>query len=513
MRIVENAGDFPELLLSCQREAASSFGNDQILIEKYLLKPRHVEIQVFADSKGNCVHLFERDCSVQRRHQKVIEEAPAPSIPADIREKLGTVAIQSAKAIGYVGAGTVEFLYSANDEFYFMEMNTRLQVEHPVTEMITSQDLVEWQLRVASGEPLPLTQDQIVQNGHAFEVRIYAEDPNQDFLPAIGIIKHLQFPQAGPHVRIDSGVIEGDDIGIHYDPMIAKLIVWDADRNKALARLEAALEQCQIAGLKTNLSFLLAITTNPSFKNLKLDTGFIEREHKLLFPATEAIDNESLAMLAMFLILQKEQQSQANAKLSIDPYSPWNQVNGWRLNKDNYHPFSFEQLLANNQKNKATEILQHDLLVHFKNGQCSIEFLQLDNDHKMMITAEITQQGNVDAVIDGHRVSARIIEIDDELIIFSNGKSFNLSLLNNVLDEELAVTDGNLTAPMPGSIISIEVDAGNKVSAGDKLMVLEAMKMEHAIIAPADGLVEEIFYRVGDQVQEGSQLLQFAAES
>ena len=513
MRVVENAEEFLELLTSCQREAASSFGNQQVLIEKYLLKPRHVEMQIFADSHGNCVHLFERDCSVQRRHQKVIEEAPAPSIPINIREQLGVVAIQSAKAIGYVGAGTVEFLYTANDEFYFMEMNTRLQVEHPVTEMITSQDLVEWQLKVAAGESLPLTQQQITQNGHAFEVRIYAEDPNQDFLPATGVIKHLQFPLSSPHVRIDSGVVEGDDIGIYYDPMIAKLIVWDVDRNAALVRLENALEQCQIAGLKTNISFLSAITTNQSFKDLQIDTGFIEREHDLLFPATETIDVEGLAMLAMFLILQNEQQSLINAKQSMDPFSPWNQVNGWRLNKDNFHRFSFMQELTASNASTEEEPLQHDLLVHFQNGQYGIELLLPSNNRKLIISAELSTEGIINAVIDGHRISAKIIEIDDELVVFLKGKSFHLSLLNNILEEELQTTDGKLTAPMPGSIISLEVSAGDKVLAGTKLMVLEAMKMEHAIVAPADGLVEEIFYQVGDQVQEGSQLLQFSTES
>ncbi len=514
MRIVENAEEFPALLTACKREAASSFGNDEVLIEKYLVNPRHVEIQVFADSHGNCVHLFERDCSVQRRHQKVIEEAPAPSIPDNVREQLGAVAIQSAQAIGYVGAGTVEFLYSANDEFFFMEMNTRLQVEHPVTEMITSQDLVEWQLKVAAGEELPLKQDELSVNGHAFEVRIYAEDPNQDFLPATGIVKHLRFPISSTHVRIDSGITEGDNIGIHYDPLIAKLIVWDEDRNSALARLETAIEQCQIAGVTTNLSFLAAIATNKSFKKLDLNTSFIEREQSALFPASIAIDSESVAMAAIFMIQKRKHLSEQISNFSNDPFSPWNQINGWRLNKDNFHPLEFIQKMTNQQQSNVTESeLKHQLTVHFRQQGYLVEHHLDDKLVQLSVSAEVTEDGEVNAVIDGHRISCQIVEVNQQLLVYSQGNCFYLSLANNHQDEDEISSDGNLTAPMPGTIISIEVEAGKKVAAGTKLLVLEAMKMEHAIIAPSAGVVDEIFFAVGDQVSEGSQLLQFTSES
>jgi len=514
MRIVENAETFAELLLACKREAASSFGNDEVLVEKYLENPRHIEIQIFADSHGNCVHLFERDCSVQRRHQKVIEEAPAPAIADKIRNQLGEVAIQAAQAIGYVGAGTVEFLYSSNEEFFFMEMNTRLQVEHPVTEMITSQDLVEWQIRVAAAETLPLTQQQLTVHGHAFEVRIYAEDPNQDFLPATGIIKYLRFPKQTAHVRIDSGVTEGDEIGIYYDPMIAKLIVWDENRNAALARLESALGQCQIAGLTTNLSFLAAIAANPSFKNLQIDTRFIERESKALFPASSAIDSESLALAAIFLIQKRPQQTDHYSNFSNDINSPWNQINGWRLNKDNIHPFSFTQHLATGlNSNEQVENLHHQLSVHFRDNDYSVELVQPNSNISHIVSAEISTEGDINAVIDGHRVNCQITEINDQLFIFSAAKSYTLSLDKNHSEDEIDDTADNLTAPMPGSVISIEVEVGQKVAAGTKLLVLEAMKMEHAILAPSTGVVEEIFYAVGDQVNEGSQLLQFAEEN
>ncbi len=513
MRIVTNSEEFSEQLIACKREAASSFGDDQVLIEKYLEKPRHVEIQIFSDKHGNAVHLFERDCSVQRRHQKVIEEAPAPSIPETIREKLGEVAIQSAKAIGYVGAGTVEFLYTNNDDFYFMEMNTRLQVEHPVTEMITSQDLVEWQLRVASGQKLPLEQNQIIAHGHAFEVRIYAEDPQQDFLPATGIVEHLKFPNTSPHVRIDSGIVEGDEIGIHYDPMIAKLIVWDETRETALARLENALADCQIGGLTTNLPFLAAIARNPSFKNFSVDTSFIEREHDALFSAEDAISNEDLAIAALFLIL-KRQQLETDSNQSADFYSPWKQVNGWRLNKDNFHPFKFTQKrpVSDRKNTNATgseSLIEHRLIVHFREHGYLIEIDSETVSDALEISGEITPKGEACVTINGHRLSRQIIVIGEELIIFSDGKIHNLSFTDETEDNDAEVIDGNLAAPMPGSVISLLVKAGDKVKAGHKLLVLEAMKMEHSITAPADGIVEEVFFAVGDQVTEGAQLLQF----
>ncbi len=499
MRIVNNEDEFIELLGSCQREALSSFGDDKVLVEKYLTKPRHVEIQVFADKHDNQVHLFERDCSVQRRHQKVIEEAPAPSIPDSVRKNLGQVAIQAAKAIGYEGAGTVEFLYDSDDSFYFMEMNTRLQVEHPVTEMITGQDLVEWQLLVAAGEELPCKQEHLTVNGHAFEVRIYAEDPTQDFLPATGKIKHLRFPENSPHIRVDSGIVENDEISIHYDPMIAKLIVWDKNRNNALARLRGAISACQIAGLTTNLSFLLSIATNESFINKDLDTSFIEREKETLFPVPEQANEKILAIASLFLMLKRDQEQQTSRLLTGDPYSPWNQTNGWRLNKDNYHAIQFTETILG-------EAHTHDILVHFRNQGFEIDV----NQSTMLIDGEFSEDGTLFSVINGLRSMANIAQIGEELTIFVQGKTHILKLPSLINDNQDKQDKNKLTAPMPGSIISILVKAGEMVKCGDPLLIMEAMKMEHTITAPADGKVETIFFSKGEQVEESAQLVKFS---
>ncbi|MCW8997807.1 MAG: acetyl-CoA carboxylase biotin carboxylase subunit, partial [Kangiellaceae bacterium] len=332
MRVVESSSDFIDALNSCKREAISSFGDDQVLIEKYLTKPRHVEIQVFADNQGNAVHLFERDCSVQRRHQKVIEEAPAPGLTSETREAMGQVAIKAAQAIGYSGAGTVEFLYDEDGSFYFMEMNTRLQVEHPVTEMITGLDLVEWQITVANGLDLPLLQDQLSINGHAFEARIYAEDPNNDFLPATGNISYMGLPVTNANVRVDSGIVSGDTVSVYYDPMIAKLIVWDKDRNSALARLRGALSDFHVAGLTTNIEFLHQLASNDAFIKADLDTHFLDKHGEELTTADQSLSNDILAVASLFVMLR---QSEAHTADGEDPYSPWNTTSGWRLNEDN----------------------------------------------------------------------------------------------------------------------------------------------------------------------------------
>ena len=303
MKVAASKAEFRDQLASAKREAQSSFGDDRVLIEKYLLKPRHVEIQVFADTHGGCVYLFERDCSIQRRHQKVIEEAPAPGMTAALRQRMGEAAVTAAKSIGYAGAGTVEFLLDEDGAFYFMEMNTRLQVEHPVTEFITGLDLVEWQLRVAAGEKLPLAQDQLAINGHAFEVRLYAEDPDRDFLPQTGTITHLAFPPENGHVRIDTGITQGKAISTYYDPMIAKLIVWDRDRPSALAQLRRALAQTEIGGLVTNTSFLVKLASNKAFAKGDVDTGFIGRHEKELLPSVPPASEEVLVLAATGLLL------------------------------------------------------------------------------------------------------------------------------------------------------------------------------------------------------------------
>ncbi len=332
MRRVDAAADFEAALASCKREAINAFGDDDVLVEKYVLKPRHIEIQVFGDSHGNVVHLFERDCSVQRRHQKVLEEAPAPGMTRERRAAMGKAAVDAAKAVGYVGAGTVEFIVQPGGDFWFMEMNTRLQVEHPVTEMITGQDLVEWQLRVACGEPLPLSQEQLAIDGHAIEARIYAEDPDKGFLPSTGRLVHLAPPAESDHVRVDTGVEQGDEITPHYDPMIAKLIVWDASRAQALARMRQALSEYRVSGVANNVEFLARLVSVPSFADADLDTALIEREQALLFPQPGSVPDEAWLLATLAELQRQERAARKAAADAPDRDSPWRALDGWRLN-------------------------------------------------------------------------------------------------------------------------------------------------------------------------------------
>ncbi len=340
MRVVERAEDFETALASCQREASSAFGDARVLVEKYLTQPRHIEIQVFGDAHGNTMHLFERDCSVQRRHQKVLEEAPAPGMTSERRAAMGKAAVAAAKAVGYIGAGTVEFIVSPESVFYFMEMNTRLQIEHPITEMITGLDLVEWQLRVACGEPLPLTQEQLQIHGHALEARIYAEDPAKGFLPSTGKLAHLAPPEENLHVRVDTGVEEGDEIGPFYDPMIAKLIVWDTSREQALARMLQALARYRIVGVANNVDFLSRLVASPAFTRADLDTGLIERERDFLFVTGSPIPREVFLVAALATLLREEARASSEASSHSDPLSPWHWRDGWRLNSraERRHP-------------------------------------------------------------------------------------------------------------------------------------------------------------------------------
>ncbi|WP_144395039.1 acetyl/propionyl/methylcrotonyl-CoA carboxylase subunit alpha [Pleionea sediminis] len=498
MRIVESHDDFDEALSSCKREALSSFGSDEVLIEKYLTKPRHVEIQVFADSQSNAVHLFERDCSVQRRHQKVIEEAPAPGMTEELRNSMGQVAINAAKAIGYQGAGTVEFLLDEDGSFYFMEMNTRLQVEHPVTEMITGQDLVEWQLRVANGEPLPCSQDELLINGHAFEARVYAEDPDNDFLPSTGRLNHLATPSTHRHVRIDTGIEQNDEVSVHYDPMIAKLIVWDKDRASALARLRGALSEYQVVGLKTNLDFLFQLASHDGFNNADLDTNFIARFQDELFVEKPAINDQVISVAALYTMLKQQDYGNHHTADLADPYSPWDKVDGWRLNEDNFHRVTF---VDNNSK------LEYLTTVHFRDSAFLVE--QENGEH--LISGELSEN-QLRVNLEGERFTATVIEKDHLLSLFIKGHEFQLELKQEGLSADDTDANANLTAPMPGTIISVAVDAGDKVEAGQPILVMEAMKMEHTIKAPADGIVTELFYQTGDLVDEGAELVLFEAE-
>jgi 3-methylcrotonyl-CoA carboxylase alpha subunit len=508
MRVVERSEDFKAALASCKREAISSFGDDKVLAEKYLTRPRHIEIQVFADTHGNCVYLHERDCSVQRRHQKVLEEAPAPRMPAARRAAMGEAAVAAARAVGYVGAGTVEFIANQDGSFYFMEMNTRLQVEHPVTEMITGTDLVEWQLRVAFGEPLPKAQHELAIHGHAIEARIYAENPEKGFLPSIGLLRHMEVPGAVTFelgagaigdpapVRIDSGVRQGDAISPFYDPMIAKLIVWGADRTEALARMSQALGEFRIVGLATNIAFLKRLVEGAAFSQADLDTGLIERNADTLFPPLQSAPLGALALAAVALI-------EAEKAVSRNPADPFGNALGWRLNGAYRRVLSFAD-----DYTATTEQKQYQVGVTYRAGGWRLDVGGIEVDLSL-------------AARDGAELSIRLGDTSvhgavhrdgDAFHVFTGGRHFTL-VYNDPMAHagEAEAVGGRLTAPMPGKVVAVLASKGQQVKKGDPLVIMEAMKMEHTIAAPSDGLVEEILYEVGDQVADGAPLLAFAA--
>jgi 3-methylcrotonyl-CoA carboxylase alpha subunit len=498
MRIVERAAEFEGALASCKREAAAAFGDDRVLLEKYLRRPRHIEIQVFADQHGNCVHLFERDCSVQRRHQKVLEEAPAPGVTAERRAAMGAAAVAAAKAIGYVGAGTVEFIADQSGTFHFMEMNTRLQVEHPVTEMITGEDLVEWQLRAAWGEPVPKRQDELAIDGHALEARIYAEDPAKGFLPATGRIVHLGTPAASRHVRIDTGVTAGDEISPHYDPMIAKLIVRDRDRPGALARMRDALEQFQVVGLATNVAFLARLVATRAFAAADLDTGLIERSRDELFAPSPPASDEVLAAAALSELLRHDREAREHTAASGDAWSPWGACDGWRLNQDNHHVLTFRE------GDRQIAVTAH----YRKGGKYEVEL----PGGRRTLSGEQIDPTTIRAWLDDEELAATVVRADATLDVFCSGARHTLEL-HDPWRAEVAgdVHAGGLAAPMPGKVIAVLVAAGATVERGAPLVIMEAMKMEHTINAPAAGTVREILYGVGEQVAEGADLIRFDA--
>jgi len=492
MRVVERPADLEAAIASAKREAASSFGDDRLLIEKYLTRPRHIEIQIFADSHGHVISLFERDCSIQRRHQKVIEEAPAPGMDPARRRSMGEAACAAARAIGYVNAGTVEFIVEG-DAFYFMEMNTRLQVEHPVTEFITGLDLVEWQLRVAAGEPLPKRAEELGINGHAIEARIYAEDPARDFRPSTGVLWHLKAPEESEHVRVDTGVRANDAVIIDYDPMIAKLIVWDRDRETAVRRLRTALAEYQIAGVTTNIALLSAIAAHPEFGAGQLDTGFIARHTAELMPGSLPAPREALAAAVLRVLSDRQREVGERAAASGDPWSPWNQMTSWRMNGAGYQDLVFQE--------GESEIA---VRVH-PNRDGSFRVEMPDGMVELSGTAD---QPRVDGV--QTRVSA--VRLGDAITVFSAGLAHHLKLIDLLAPrgaEEEAV--GRLTAPMPGRIVQVLTEKGAAVKRGAALLILEAMKMEYTISAPSDGKVEEVRYAAGDVVEEGAELITFAA--
>ncbi len=492
MRVVREKAEFKSSLEAAMREAKSAFGDERMLLERYLERPRHIEIQVFGDGKGNTLHLFERDCSVQRRHQKVIEEAPAPGLDAAKRKEMGAAAVAAARAINYAGAGTVEFIAEQNGRFYFMEMNTRLQVEHPVTEMITGLDLVEWQLRIASGEKIPLKQDELTFSGHAIEARIYAEDPERDFLPATGRLAHLAFPQETSDVRIDAGVKAGAEISPWYDPMIAKLIVRGADRKSALARLRQALAEVEVAGVTTNVAFLRRVAASRAFSAAELDTGLIERNRNELFPTKETIGNESLAAAAFAELSLEESEARARALRSSDPFSPWYSVDGWRLNQESHHDFTFVD--GGIEHTVRLLFLENGLRVRIGAGEFALE-------------GESLADGALQVRLDGHAFRARAVRAEGDWHVFCNGDYRRLSLKEALAEADADTRAGSLAAPMPGKVIQVMTQAGRRVAKGDPLLILEAMKMEHTITAPADGVVKEIHYSAGEQVLEGAELI------
>jgi 3-methylcrotonyl-CoA carboxylase alpha subunit len=498
MRLVRRREEFAEALAAAKREAFSGFGNDDMLVEKFLQQPRHVEVQVFCDTRGNGVYLFERDCSVQRRHQKVIEEAPAPGMTAQLRQSMGEAAACAAQAIDYVGAGTVEFLLDRNGDFYFMEMNTRLQVEHPVTEMITGQDLVEWQLRVAAGEALPLAQEDLGITGHAFEARVYAEDTENDFLPATGTLTFLQPPRESRYVRVDTGVVQGDEVSVYYDPMIAKLIVWDENRERALARLVSALAAYRISGPSTNLSFLYNLATCRPFIEADLDTGFIERHNDLLFHTSAVEMVKDLPLASLYLLLRMEQSTRRRAG-GNDPWSPWHSSNAWRLNQPAVHTGA---IVLNGKS--------HDVPVT-EVGSGDRRRFRIKAGKKAVLATGRLEGNELFADIDGHRQRVTVVDDGKQFTLFGRHGAMQFSLARPDLGEEVLDTAGLFMAPMNGLVVKVLVKEGEAVDKDQPLLIMEAMKMEHTIRAPADGIVAEVFFAPGDQVNGGDELLGFEA--
>ena len=504
MRAVAKSEEFDAALASCKREAINSFGDDAVLIERYVTRPRHIEIQVFGDTFGHCVYLFERDCSVQRRHQKVLEEAPAPGMSEARRREMGAAAVAAAKAVGYVGAGTVEFIAEPTESgdlrFYFMEMNTRLQVEHPVTEAITGLDLVEWQLRVASGEPLPLKQEELRIHGHAIEARICAENPDAQFLPATGTLNVYRTPvaisferataegmQSAP-VRFDAGVREGDTISPYYDSMLAKLIVWGQDREQALARLDAALAQTHVVGLHTNVAFLRRVVTSPSFAKADLDTALIERERAVLFNAAPLpLEVAAAGVVAHALAAER----------ALEGADPWSRRDGWRLHGAATRRFDLQ---VQSTHHIFTLVRTHG------GAQQLVQGAQRWPFNTRSRSADLH-----DVTVGERRWSLTVYATGERISVFSPEGAAVVDMIDPIAHAgEGAAEAGRLTAPMPGKVIAFLAQVGQAVKAGQPLAVMEAMKMEHTIAAPRDGTVQELLYAVGDQVSEGGELLRLA---
>ncbi|HHX8434120.1 TPA: acetyl/propionyl/methylcrotonyl-CoA carboxylase subunit alpha [Vibrio diabolicus] len=499
MRVVNSAAEMPLAIDGAQREALSSFGDKQLLIEKCILQPRHVEVQVFADQHGNCVYLSDRDCSIQRRHQKVVEEAPAPGLSDELRKQMGEAAVQAAQAIDYVGAGTVEFLLDSRGHFYFMEMNTRLQVEHPVTELITGVDLVEWQFKVAAGEHLPISQSEITHNGHSIELRIYAEDADNDFMPSTGCIDYLQEPITDNNVRlacvrVDSGVTQGDTISEYYDPMISKLIVWGQTRDIALKQLKQALTQYHVRGVTTNIGYLHSIISQPAFANIELDTDFLVKHQQ----GISAQQNVSGSIWLTLAAVARWNDLISKSGSSTLP-TPTKQ--GFRLSVNNVYRFNFTDANANHHVRLQQS--SQDTGSHFTT-RCGEELHQV-------ILLESESQFIVD--IDSVRYTFNALNDEQKTTLFYLGQQRTFAHQPNFDSAKDVGDELSPTAPLNGVISAVMVNKGDKVAAGDPLLVLEAMKMEYTITAPVAAIIDEVFYQHGDQVQHGSILLHLASSS
>ena len=488
MRLVTRAAEFDAQLAAARREAKGAFGDDRVLLERFVQDPHHIEFQVFGDTHGNYVHLFERECSIQRRHQKVLEETPSPFVDSALRASMGEAAVACARAIGYRGAGTVEFIVGSDRQFFFMEMNTRLQVEHPVTEMITGEDMVEWQLRVAAGESLPRAQSAIRSAGHAIEVRICAENPASQFLPETGLIAVLRSPPEAREVRLDTGVREGDEVSVFYDPMIAKLVVWGNDRAEAARRMAESLSQTEILGVVTNLAFLERVVAHPAYLAGETDTGFIDRHCADLLPPPGDVPVEALVAAAARVYRDELAGSRRN--------SPWDDASGWRLNQAATRRMEFRRA----------------------DGQCVSVDAEMGAGH-----AKVSVAGRSHRVVlgpgDGERLQ---IALDDEIFfarVLRHGQVISaatpagrhaLTLVDPFhYDPPDLLPDARLTALMPGRVVKVLANAGDTVKKGQELMILEAMKMEHTLVSPRDGVVERVAFAAGDLVPADALLFAF----
>ncbi len=495
MRLVEKSEEFIPQLEAARREAKNAFGNDDVLIERFVLGPHHIEFQVFGDTHGNYVHLFERECSIQRRHQKILEETPSPYLDENMRKKMGDAAVAAARAIAYRGAGTIEFIAGEDREFFFMEMNTRLQVEHPITEMITGEDLVEWQLRVAAGEPLPLKQKEIITGGHAIEVRICAENPANDFLPETGRMAVFATPtiQDDDDVRLDTGVISGDTISVYYDPMIAKLVTWGADRDEAIRRMQGALAETEVIGVKTNLAFLQQLVRHQAFIDGETDTGFIPRHREKLMPVEQLAD-EALIAAALRELAREE----AAAGTGV-----WDSKSGWWLNRGATRSLEFHAV------NDDTAItVQVDHLGVGRGHQLRIA------DRKYQLSQSSVQGDTVRFTANGVAHTATVLAADDEFAVLLAHSRHRLRLVDPFhFEASDDVNTGRLTAMMPGRVVKVMAAAGDKVKKGQALIIMEAMKMEHTIVSPREGVVERVAFAVGEMVPADAVLFAFAEDN